>query len=156
MSHVLDRIELTLPVDEVYRFVTTPATWPRWHPSSLGVSEAIDHSLGVGERVSEEFLVAGRRGLVVWTVVERSAPTSWTIAGKVIGGGEGVITYRCTPSENGTLFEREFRYRMPNLKLTMLDLLLFRRRVRRESAQAVRQLRKALVSATAERVAARV
>ena len=88
--------------------------------------------------------VAGRRGVVVWTVVARDAPTHWTIAGQVIGGGQGVITYRCTPGGEGTLFEREFTYAMLTRWLTVLDRLVFRRRVARESAQAVRQLRQAI------------
>ncbi len=50
MTRIVDSISLASPVDEVYAFVTTPATWPKWHPSSLGVSDATDHSLEVGEQ----------------------------------------------------------------------------------------------------------
>ncbi len=112
MTRIVDDIALASPVDEVFAFVSTPATWPKWHPSSLGVSDAIDHSLEVGEQVTEEFLVAGRRGQVVWTVTDKDAPRTWTISGKVIGGGQGVITYHCRPDGNGTIFEREFTYSM--------------------------------------------
>jgi hypothetical protein len=37
------------------------------------VSGAIDHSLKVGEQVTEDFRVAGRRGRARWTVIERAA-----------------------------------------------------------------------------------
>ena len=67
---------------EVYSYVTTPGNWPRWHPSSLAVSGATDHPLLVGEQVSEEFLVAGYQGTVVWTVVQRQAPLRWAIAAR--------------------------------------------------------------------------
>ncbi|HYM70852.1 MAG TPA: SRPBCC family protein [bacterium] len=62
----MTRIETTVliqaPIERVFEFVTTPGHWPLWHPSSLGISGATDHSLAVGERTVEEFLVAGRRG----------------------------------------------------------------------------------------------
>lgn len=144
MTRILSSVTIPAAVEDVYAFVTTPATWPHWHPSSLGVSEAVDQSLEVGERVTEEFRVAGRRGRVVWTVTGRDAPARWAISGRVIGGGSGVITYRCTATGAGTLFEREFTYSMPSAWLSLLDRLVFRRRVRAESEQAVHQLRQAL------------
>jgi len=144
MTQIVDDVMIDVPVADLYDFVTTPATWPKWHPSSLGVSDAIDHSLEVGERVTEEFLVAGRRGQVVWTVTAKDAPRTWTISGKVIGGGQGVITYHCRPDGDGTIFEREFTYSMSSLKLEILNVLIFKRRVKRESAQAVRQLKAAI------------
>jgi hypothetical protein len=78
--------------------VTTPGNWPVWHPSSSGVGGATDHSLEPGEEVTEEFLVAGRRGRVVWTVRERLAPRRWVIDGRVEGGG-GTITFTATPQD---------------------------------------------------------
>ena len=141
MTRIVDSILVAAPIEDVYAFVTTPATWPTWHPSSLGVNDATDHSLEVGERVTEEFLVAGRRGQVAWTVTAKEAPKTWTISGKVIGGGQGVITYRCRPEGDGTIFEREFTYSMSSLKLEILNVLIFKRRVKRESAQAVHQLK---------------
>jgi uncharacterized protein YndB with AHSA1/START domain len=68
MSRIDKTIHIRKPVEQVFEFVTTPVNWPRWHPSSLAVSGAMDHSLEVGEQVTEEFLVAGRRGRVVWRV----------------------------------------------------------------------------------------
>ena len=94
--------------------------------------------------MTEEFLVAGRRGQVVWTVTAKEAPRTWTISGTVIGGGQGVITYHCRPDGNGTIFEREFTYSMSTRKLEILNVLIFKRRVKRESAQAVRQLKTAI------------
>ncbi len=58
-----------------------------WHPSSLGVSGATDHSLEPGEEVTQEFLVVGRRGRAVWTVRERVYPRRWVIDGRVEGDG---------------------------------------------------------------------
>src|SRR5438034_205416 len=68
MTRIYTRISIQRPIEEVFAYVTTPANWPRWHPSSLGVRGAADHPLEVGEQVTEDFRVAGRCGEVVWTV----------------------------------------------------------------------------------------
>jgi len=69
--------------------VTTAGNWPQWHPSSLDVSGAVDHSGLPGEQVTEQFLVAGRRGSVTWTVRERQAPYRWMINGVIHGRTNG-------------------------------------------------------------------
>jgi uncharacterized protein YndB with AHSA1/START domain len=153
MSKLANRINMTCihktilikaPIEQVFDYVTTPGNWPDWHPSSLHVSGATDHSLEPGEQVTEEFRVAGRHGRVVWTVRGRDAPLSWVIDGQVEGGGGGTITYTLTPHEEGTTFEREFVYRMSNPLLALLDRLVLRRRVERESAEALRRLKEVM------------
>ncbi|MCB0111931.1 MAG: SRPBCC family protein, partial [Caldilineaceae bacterium] len=127
---------------ELYKFVTTPGNWPQWHPSSLGVRGATDHSLAIGEVVTEAFHVAGRRGEVVWTVVERDAPQRWVINGKIVGRQHGgTVAYTLRPDGDGTLFARVFTYPTPTLFFTIVDRLLVRRRVQQESTLAVRQLK---------------
>ncbi len=144
MTYIYTTIQIQTPIERVFDYVTTPGNWPRWHPSSLGVSGATDHSLHPGEQVTEEYRVAGRRGRVVWTVREREAPRRWVIDGQVEGGGGGTITYALTPLNGGTTFEREFVYTMPNLLLALLDRLVLRRRVEAESAEALRRLKRVL------------
>lgn len=129
---------------EVYSYVTTPGYWPRWHPSSLGVSGATDHPLLVGEQVSEQFIVAGHQGTVVWTVVQRQAPLRWAISGKIEGGGSGKVSYRLTQVEGGTRFEREFEYARPNLLFALADMFSLRAKVTAESAEALRRLKAVL------------
>ena len=129
---------------EVYSYVTTPGNWPRWHPSSLGVSGATDHPLLVGEQVSEQFIVAGHQGTVVWTVVQRQAPLRWAISGKIEGGGSGKVSYRLTQVEGGTRFEREFEYARPNLLFALADMFSLRAKVTAESAEALRRLKAVL------------
>ncbi len=142
MTRILTTARIQAPIEEVFDYVTTPGNWPEWHPSSLGVSGATDHPLEPGEQVTEEFRVAGRRGRVVWTVREREAPRRWLIDGQVEGGG--TITYTLTQHDDGTTFEREFIYTMPNLLLALLDRLVLRRRVEAESAEALRRLKRTL------------
>jgi uncharacterized protein YndB with AHSA1/START domain len=144
VTRIHTTIRIDEPVERVFEYATTPGNWPEWHPSSLGVSGARDHSLEPGEQVTEEFLVAGRRGRVMWTVREREAPRRWVIDGEVEGGGGGTITYTITPSADGTTFERDFVYSMPNRFLALLDGLVLHRRVEAESTEALRQLKQAL------------
>jgi uncharacterized protein YndB with AHSA1/START domain len=145
MTRIYTTIQIDRPLAQVFEFVTTPANWPQWHPSSLGVSAGADHSLAVGERVVEEFLVAGRRGRVIWIVKERAEPHRWVIAGEIIGRNNGgVITYQLSAKENGTFFEREFVYNTPGLIFPLLDRLVVRRRVEWESAEALRRLKNVL------------
>lgn len=144
MTHIYKTIDVDVPVERVFDYVTAPSNWPAWHPSSLRVSGATDRSLELGEQVTEEFRVAGRRGRVVWTVHEREAPRSWSIQGQVQGGGSGTVTYILAPYAGGTIFEREFVYTMPNPLLALLNWLALRHRVDRESAEALRRLKQVL------------
>ncbi len=146
MTRIYTTIHIRNPIEQVFDYVTTPANWPQWHPSSLGVSGAADHSLEVGEQVTEEFRVAGRRGRVVWTVLEREAPHRWVIEGRVERGAGGTITYTLSSHGDGTTFEREFVYTMPGLLLRLLDRLVYRRRVEAESSEALRRLKAVLES----------
>ena len=79
--------------------------------------------------MTEEFLVAGRRGRVIWTVTERVVPSRWVIEGEISGRKSGIVTYTLSPRDNGTYFEREFVYSLPNFLLNLLDLFVIRRRI---------------------------
>jgi uncharacterized protein YndB with AHSA1/START domain len=151
MTQIITSATIQCPVERVFDYVTTPGHWPDWHPSSLGVSGATDHSLLVGEQVTERFLVAGRRGEVVWTVREREAPHRWVIDGVITtgSGGRGMVSYNLTPRDGATEFIRNFTYPLPNLALALLDALLVRRRIQAESEQAARQLKRRLESSQA-------
>jgi hypothetical protein len=147
MTRIVTTATIQRPITVVYDYVTTPGHWPDWHPASLGVTGATDHSLAVGEQVTERFLVAGRRGEVVWTVREREAPIRWTIEGTITsgGGGSGTICYTLTPrEESATEFTREFSYPLPNFLYALLDTVVIRRRIAAESAKAVRRLKQLL------------
>jgi uncharacterized protein YndB with AHSA1/START domain len=141
MTRIYTTAQIHTPTDTLFDYVTTPGNWPAWHPSSLGVSGATDHSLEPGEQVTEEFQVAGRRGRVVWTVREREAPRRWVIDGRVEAGGGGTITYTATPHAGGTSFEREFVYTISNPLMRLLDRLVLRRRIEKESAEVLLRLK---------------
>ena len=147
MTRIYTTTEIQQPAERVFDYVTTPGHWPDWHPSSLGVSGSTDHSLEPGEQVTEQFLVAGNRGTVVWTVRERDCPRRWVIDGTIRGRDSGgTVAYQLTSRDGGTFFEREFTYPSPNLLFALLDRLIFRRRVQAESEEALRRLKQKLES----------
>jgi Polyketide cyclase / dehydrase and lipid transport len=144
MTRIHTAIHIRKPITEVFTHVTTPCNWPQWHPASLAVSGATDHSLECGEQVTEDFQVGGRRGQALWTVTECEAPRRWVIEGHTARGGRATIVYRFQESEKGTLFERELRYSRPGLWFRLSDMLVGRRRMRAQSAKALQRLKNAL------------
>jgi uncharacterized protein YndB with AHSA1/START domain len=143
-TRIHNSVSIARDPDVVFAYVTTPANWPKWHPSSLAVSGTTDHPLELGEEVTEDFLVAGRRGRVVWTVVEREAPEHWVIAGEAGGRPAGAVTYNLESTGAGTRFDRELVYASPTLLFAVLNRLGIRAKVERESAEAVRRLKAVL------------
>ncbi|MES2257555.1 MAG: SRPBCC family protein [Pseudomonadota bacterium] len=147
-ARIHNAVQIERAPADVFNYVTTPANWPRWHPSSLAVQGDAGHPLALGEQVTEDFLVAGHRGRVTWTVAERAAPTAWSIDGKISGGGAGRVSYRLAASGAGTAFEREFVYQRPNLLFWLADEASLRGQVEAESAEALRRLKAVLEQPT--------
>jgi uncharacterized protein YndB with AHSA1/START domain len=144
MARIYTAIHIRRPIADVFAYATTPANWPQWHPASLAVSGAADHSLVCGEQVTEDFQVHGRRGRALWTVKECEAPHCWVIEGYTGRNGRATIVYRFQEREKGTLFERELQYSRPGLWFCLSDMLLGRRRMRAQSAKALERLKKVL------------
>lgn len=144
VTHIVNQVTIAQPDAVVFDYVSTPANWPDWHPSSLAVTGAADHPLLPGEQVTETFLVAGRRGKVVWTVVERSRPSVWMIQGTIDGREAGTVRYTLAPTPQGTRFRRDFSYAAPNLLFALTNRLLLRKRIEAESTEAVTRLRAVL------------
>jgi hypothetical protein len=143
-TRIRSAVEIDRPIDEVFAYVTTAANWPAWHPSSIAVHGAIDHSATVGEEITEDLRVAGREGTAVWTVTAREAPYRWTIEGKGATGGRATITYHLTDRGRYTHFERDLEYEMPGFLSAMFDVLSAHRKIRHESEEAVRHLRRVI------------
>jgi hypothetical protein len=148
-TRIVSVAEIRRAPSDVFEFVTTPAHWPAWHPSSLSVQGEIDHPLEVDEQVIEEFRVAGRRGRVVWTVSARSYPVRWSIDGVIDGRAAGTVTYVLTPVANGTRFVREFTYRAPSLWFALVNWIVLKGTIQSESDEAVTRLKRLLESKAA-------
>ncbi|MFQ5631795.1 MAG: SRPBCC family protein, partial [bacterium] len=93
MTRLLSQIHIAQPIEKVFAYVTTAESWPKWHPASLLVEGAIDHSAQVGEQIIEQIKVGGLRDCVVWTVLEHEPPRRWVFEGKGDRGGLAKISY---------------------------------------------------------------
>lgn len=150
MSRVTTSILIRAPRERVFDYVTTPAHWIEWHPSTLAVSGATDHPLQVGEQITEDFAIAGRRSRVYWTVREREVPSRWRIEGRVEGGGSGSIIYTLVAQPDGTLYTRDFAYSMGSPLAALVDWLFLRRRIAADSAVALAAIRRRLEGPSGE------
>jgi len=145
-TRIVSSILILRPNEEVFNYVTTPSNWPKWHPSSLAVTGATDHSLRLNEQVTENYRVAGHTGTAVWMVIERSEPSLWAIAAEVGGRNAGLVRYSLSAENGGTRFTREFLYYPRSLLTIALDRLSIRAQIDAESTQAVQQLKQILES----------
>jgi uncharacterized protein YndB with AHSA1/START domain len=143
MARIVTAITIHCPIGTVFDYITTPANWPAWHPASRAVLGSADHSLLIGEQVTEEFVAGGRQGRCVWQVEQREASHLWKIT-TVTPQIRAEITYRLTPQDENTVFERELTYVTSGLWLWILDFLLMRRRMTRESHIALERLKERL------------
>jgi hypothetical protein len=87
----------------------------------------------------------------VWTVIERSYPTRWSISGRTGSGGSGIVCYRLRTLGSGTMFEREFRYPRPNLAFFLANRFLLEPRIVAESWEATDRLKRRIEALPRER-----
>lgn len=144
-THIYTVMSINRPIHEIFEYVTTPAHWPKWHPASRSVAGAADHSLEVGEQVTEVFVTAEYRGSIVWTVIDRKSPHYWVIKGDVVGSdGGGVITYTLSADSEGTKFERELVYSSPTILFYVMNKLRIQALITVESQVALPRLKQVL------------
>ena len=46
-------VHIGRPPPEVFDFITTCSSWPRWHPATVSVAGAVDHPAREGEVIVE-------------------------------------------------------------------------------------------------------
>ena len=139
-THIYNAIEIQRPIQQVFDYACTPMHWPDWHPSSLKLY--MDHA-GIatsGTRFEEDVRAGGRTGHLVWTVTECVDQHRWTGQATVDNGARLTVSYHLSETATGTLFERHLHYELPNLMLKILNFLILRRRIAKESALSLRQL----------------
>lgn len=141
MPRIVNRIEIDRDIGEVFAYVTTPAYWPTWHPSTVAVRGTTDRPLRIGDRASEEFCVWGLSQHVHWTVLDEAPPRRWSASGQRSDGGSATLSYLLDRSRHGTLITGEFAYRMPGLLLKMIDGLVIRQHLSAESSEAIHRLK---------------
>lgn len=143
MPRLLHQIVIDRPPGVVFDFATAPASWPRWHPATVGVDIAEMRSLEVGGRVTEQIAVGRRRGPIVWTATAHDRPGLWAIEAED-RRGRATITYRFRPEGAGTHFEREIVYGLRGPIASLLEPITLRPLMRRQSALALANLKRVI------------
>lgn len=138
-----NEIELALPPVDVYDFVTTPALWSLWHPATVAVFDTPERPLLYGETAFETIRVGRQRINAEWMVIACEVGQLWSIATDT-PLGEARITYRFARSDRGCRFVRTLSYRSRHAPQRWFDNTLVRWRLKRQSAQALRNLKQVL------------
>ena len=126
-SHVASTVRIHREIADVFAFFTTPKNWPRWHPASISVAGATDHSLAAGEEATRGIphgrrerasgLARHRKQRAFFVAHQRGAPES--------GDVRVTIAYSLRMDGQDTVFERNMQYQFNRLWLRVLDLLLY-------------------------------
>ncbi|WP_284620361.1 SRPBCC family protein [Aquabacterium humicola] len=126
---------------EVLAYAGTPAHWPEWHPSSLRIDGA-PGPLHAGARFEEDIHAGGRSGHLVWQVLAHAAGAHWQAEAHGSHRLWLQVTYLVDALPGGrTRFERRLVYRLPGFWMGLYNRLVGRRRVERESALSLAQLK---------------
>ena len=141
-SRIVESISIDATPERIFDYVATPANWPHWHPASRGVRGVAGRPLAIGDRVVETFEVGGRTNEATWTMVELERPLRWRIVAEGRGGGGADIRYRIDAGADAVRFERDLRYRGPNLVFGILNALRIDNIMRRDSAQALANIKR--------------
>ena len=145
-TRIYNSIVVERSAASVFDYATTPAHWPEWHPSSLKIYGDAAHSLNRDEAFEEDVRAGGRKGHLVWKIVERQANRLWVAEAQVDNGASLTLTYKVSPDDKGSLFERTLSYELPNMFLRLVNRLILRRRIERESAESLAHLKAVLES----------
>ena len=137
------QLEIDRPPQQVFAYVTTPALWHTWHPATVEVRNVPSRPLVAGETMLEVIAVLGRREEALWTVQACSAPHLWEIATDTPSGAAH-IDYRITATARGCRFHRVLEFRSRQWPRRSLDSTLTRWILVRQSAQALRNLKRVM------------
>lgn len=143
LCRIDNEIDLALPPVDVYDFVTTPTLWSLWHPATVAVHNTPERPLMYGETAFETIRLGRKRIQAEWMVIACEVGQLWSIATNT-SEGEARITYRLARTDTGCRFARTLSYRSHRAPLRWLDNTVVRWWLRRQSAQALRNLKAVL------------
>ena len=128
MTRVISTVRIDREPAVVFDFFTTPKNAPKWHPASVSVAGAVDHSLTVSEEFTEELKgPIGARGRAAWQVAARNAPRLWRIDLKSSTPDmkmKASVTLRFRSETGATIVERDVQYRYGRLVGRPVRLLI--------------------------------
>jgi|GEM_PF-987415 len=146
-------IQINLPKESVYQYVTQPVLWHEWHHQSLEVlldleqpfhqNEAVSsHSLTAGEAFKERIQTQLGEDKVVWEVLEHEENKKWLAHGYNETKDSNIyLTYELITNEQGTHFTRHLSYELPNFLFHVINELYFRKKMQEKSNIALKNLK---------------
>lgn len=143
MTIMRHSVDIARSPEQVLAYAGTATRWPEWHPSSLRV-DGIAGPLPAGSRFEEDIHAGGRDGHLSWEVTDYLPGRRWLARASGNHGLRLLLTYECEATDSGARFTRTLEYRfagLAGLTMRLLDPLLLRRRIRRESEESMLRLR---------------
>ncbi|MGO4002857.1 SRPBCC family protein [Pseudomonas fluorescens] len=140
MTRLQHQIDIAREPIAVLAYASTVSRWPEWHPSSLRVAGP-PGPLHAGARFEEDIHAGGRAGHLSWEVSEYLPGRRWSARAQGDHGLELQLTYECTGDSADTRFVRTLEYRFSSLWMRLVNQLLLKRRIERESAVSMLALR---------------
>ena len=131
---------IAAPPLAVYDYVTRPARWKEWHPSSLRADEHALESLPAGASFEEDIRSAGFVRHLRWRVLEGMPAQRWAANAVMDDGSRVSLLYEFAEQAEGTRFVRTLDYTLRPPLLRWFNDLVMWRRVRRESLRALANL----------------
>ncbi len=137
-------VEIAATPEGVYDYVTRPARWKEWHPSSLRTRGIGDESLTAGRHFEEDVRSAGFTRHLSWRVEESEQAVQWRAAARMEDGSSVKLHYGFTATPGGMRFTRTLEYSLRPVALRWLNDLIVWRKVKSESARALDNVRRRL------------
>lgn len=140
MTLMRHEIEIARRPEAVLAYASAATRWPEWHPSSLRVDGPAG-AMTAGSRFEEDIHAGGRSGHLSWEVQESVPGLRWRATARGDHGLSLRLTYECTGTAQGTQFVRTLEYGFSSLLMRLLDRLVLRARIDRESVESLQRLR---------------
>jgi len=148
MKTIENSIEIFRTPSEVLNYVTRPAKWYEWYPSSKK-SEIDDQVMKLGTSFSIVTIQKPFKGLlpaieksINWTVIEYVEASTWRITSSS-NSIDLDTQYQLTKTENGTLFKRNFNYK-PKGFLRFVEPVALRKGLVNQASIALNNLKTVL------------
>lgn len=142
MTRMQHSVDIARTPEEVLTYAASAARWPEWHPSSLKIYGS-DGPQACGMRFEEDIEAGGRKGHLRWEVLDYVPGKRWHA--RALGDNHGLdmtVTYDCSPTAGGgTRFVRTLDYSLSGALIQLANVLVLKRRIERESAFSLQQLR---------------
>jgi hypothetical protein len=137
MTKIVNHVDIACKPKQILDYVSTVTRWQEWHPYPV-TTQAPTGPLQTGSAFEYASAKAGR---LSWVVVNCVSDRSWTARARGQYGLELCVTYECQETSEGTRFVRTLEYRFASPLFRLLDRLMLRRRIKRDSVALLDRLR---------------